>query len=86
MLIVLAFLSALVECALFGNAVKPGALYLWTPWTAPAWLAWYLVACASADRQQVAPALDSRNDIAGTLKDRDEAKDDRTLRDCSQAG
>jgi hypothetical protein len=45
MLVVLALLSALVECALFGNAVKPAALYLWTPWTAPAWLAWYLIAC-----------------------------------------
>jgi hypothetical protein len=48
MLVALALLSGLVECALFGNALKPAALYLWTPWTAPAWLAWYLIACASA--------------------------------------
>jgi hypothetical protein len=46
MLVALALLSGLVECALFGNALKPAALYLWTPWTAPAWLAWYLVADA----------------------------------------
>jgi len=48
LLVTLALLSALVECALFGNAVKPQALYLWTPWTAPAWLVWYVAASASA--------------------------------------
>ena len=56
MLVTLALLSALVECALFGNALKPAALYLWTPWTAPAWLAWYLVACASTGEPGVTPA------------------------------
>jgi len=40
----LAFLSALVEVALFCNIWKPSAVYLWTLWTAPAWLAWYLYA------------------------------------------
>jgi hypothetical protein len=86
MLAALALLSALVELALFGNIVKAGALYLWTIWTAPAWLAWYLFAGASADGRRVGPALDSRSDSAGNLKDRDEAKDDRTLGDSLQAG
>ena len=43
-LIALAFLSSLVELALFGNILRPSAIYLWTLWSAPAWLAWYLVA------------------------------------------
>jgi hypothetical protein len=43
-LIALAFLSALVEAALFGNILKPSAIYLWTLWSAPAWFAWYVVA------------------------------------------
>jgi hypothetical protein len=48
MLAVLALLSALVEIALLGDAVKPSAIYLWTLWTAPAWLVWYLLANAIA--------------------------------------
>lgn len=40
----LAFLSAMVEIALFCNVWKREALFLWTLWTAPAWLVWYLVA------------------------------------------
>jgi len=54
MLVILALLSALVEFALFGNALKPAALYLWTSWTAPAWLAWYLVACAPSTTRTTA--------------------------------
>jgi hypothetical protein len=48
MLAVLALLSALVEIALLGDALKPYAIYLWTLWTAPAWLVWYLLANAIA--------------------------------------
>ncbi len=44
MLAVLALLGALVEIALLGDALKPYAIYLWTLWTAPAWLVWYLLA------------------------------------------
>ncbi len=44
LLIALAFLSALVEVALFRSLSYPPALYQWTYWTAPAWLMWYLVA------------------------------------------
>jgi len=47
LLIVLAFLSALVEVALFRSLSQPPALYLWTLWTAPAWLVWYLCATGS---------------------------------------
>jgi len=44
LLLVIAFLSALIEVALFGNIWKPEAIFLWTMWSAPAWLVWYLVA------------------------------------------
>lgn len=44
LVIVLALLSAFVEVALFCNIIKPSAVYLWTMWTAPTWLAWYLLA------------------------------------------
>jgi hypothetical protein len=44
LVIVLALLSAFVEVALFCNIIKPSAVYLWTLWTAPTWLAWYLLA------------------------------------------
>jgi hypothetical protein len=47
LLIALAFLSALVEVALFRSLSHPNDLYLWTLWAAPAWLAWYLCATAS---------------------------------------
>jgi hypothetical protein len=50
LLIALAFLSALVEIALFRSIWQPTALYLWTYWTAPAWLVWYLVACTPSTR------------------------------------
>ena len=43
LLVTLALLSSLIELAMFGNLVKPSAVYLWTLWAAPAWLAWYLV-------------------------------------------
>jgi hypothetical protein len=46
LLIALAFLSALVEIALYRSFSHPTAMALWTYWTAPAWLAWYLVALA----------------------------------------
>jgi hypothetical protein len=45
LLIALAFLSSLVEIALFRSLKQPTAMALWTYWTAPAWLVWYL--CAS---------------------------------------
>jgi len=45
LLIALAFLSALVEIALFRSMTHPKDLAYWTYWTAPAWLVWYL--CAS---------------------------------------
>jgi len=44
LVIVLALLSAFVEVALFCNIIKPSAVYLWTMWTAPTWLIWYLLA------------------------------------------
>jgi hypothetical protein len=44
LLIALAFLSALVEIALFRSLSHPKDLVYWTLWTAPAWLAWYLIA------------------------------------------
>jgi hypothetical protein len=47
-LIALASLSALVEIVLFYSIWKPLAMYYWTYWTAPAWLAWYLLADYSA--------------------------------------
>ena len=50
MLAVLAFLSALIEMALLCIAWKPSALYIWTLWSAPAWLIWYLAAGGIAQR------------------------------------
>jgi hypothetical protein len=44
MVIALAFASALVEVALVGTYWRAYAVYLWTLWTAPAWLVWYLLA------------------------------------------
>jgi hypothetical protein len=52
LLIALAFLSALVEIALYHSLAHPPALFLWTYWTAPAWLIWYIVACAYAREPQ----------------------------------
>lgn len=49
-LIILATLSALVEVTLFFSIRFPATLYLWTYWTAPAWLVWYLVACTPSSR------------------------------------
>jgi hypothetical protein len=43
-LIALAFLSALVEVALFRSITHHTAMALWTYWSAPAWLAWYILA------------------------------------------
>ncbi len=50
LLIALAFLSALVEVALFRSISHPTAMALWTYWTAPAWLVWYLIACTPSTR------------------------------------
>jgi hypothetical protein len=44
MLSTLALLSALIEVGLFAIVWKPATLYVWTLWSAPAWLAWYLLA------------------------------------------
>lgn len=44
LVLLLALLSAFVEVALFSNIWKPSAVYLWTLWTAPTWLIWYLLA------------------------------------------
>ena len=52
LLALLALLSALTEIALFCNSVKPSAVYLWTVWTAPVWLVWYLAASASQTESQ----------------------------------
>jgi hypothetical protein len=49
-LMILAFLSALVEVAQLGNLYKPGFIYFWTIWSAPAWLVWYLIVCTSTER------------------------------------
>jgi hypothetical protein len=43
LLIALAFMSALVEIALFRSLSHPNDMVFWTYWTAPAWLAWYLI-------------------------------------------
>ena len=50
----LALLSALVEFALLGDALKPSAIYLWTLWSAPAWLVWYLLATTSSAKRTAA--------------------------------
>jgi hypothetical protein len=44
LLIALAFLSALVEVALFRSLTHPNDIVFWTYWSAPAWLVWYLIA------------------------------------------
>jgi len=51
LLIALAFLSALVEVALYRSLSHPPDLFLWTYWTAPAWLAWYLYAIGAWNRR-----------------------------------
>lgn len=45
LLVVLAFASLLIQIELVCGISLPSAFYLWT---APAWLAWYLFACATA--------------------------------------
>jgi hypothetical protein len=44
LLIALAFLSALVEILFYSNPSFSYATVVWAYWTAPAWLAWYLLA------------------------------------------
>jgi hypothetical protein len=58
LLIALAFLSALVEVALFRSLSHPRDLALWTYWSAPAWLAWYLVACSAHVHRQLSSQVD----------------------------
>jgi hypothetical protein len=48
LLIALAFLSALVEVALFLSLRYPQALNLWMIWVALGWLLWYLAATSQA--------------------------------------
>jgi hypothetical protein len=54
----LALLSALIEFALLGDALKPFAIYLWTLWSAPAWLVWYLFAARTPDKRKHAGQID----------------------------
>jgi hypothetical protein len=56
LLLALAFASALIEGALFAGGAKPSAVYLWTLWTTPFWLIWYLVATAKKTQAAVPPA------------------------------
>ena len=51
LLAAMALLSALIEMGLIGIVWKPAALYIWTLWSAPAWLVWYLAAMRSAPAQ-----------------------------------
>jgi len=55
LLAVLALLTALIEIALFCNYWWPAPIYNWTLWAAPAWLIWYLVACANRTKNPDAP-------------------------------
>ncbi|MGA3080935.1 MAG: glycosyltransferase 87 family protein [Terracidiphilus sp.] len=50
LLVALAFLSALVEGALFRSISHPAAMALWTYWSAPAWLVWYFFATCPAGK------------------------------------
>jgi hypothetical protein len=56
LLIALAFLSALVEIVIFRGLVYPKTMHLWMYWTAPAWLAWYLVARAVEREPRIVPS------------------------------
>ncbi|MGO9777608.1 MAG: glycosyltransferase 87 family protein [Terracidiphilus sp.] len=58
LLIALASLSALVEIAIFRSLTYPAAMHRWMYWTAPAWLAWYLVARAMAREPRIVPSPD----------------------------
>ena len=49
LVILAALLTGLVETAMLCNIWKPSAVYLWTLWTAPAWLIWYLLAMDSGN-------------------------------------
>lgn len=53
LLIALALLTALVEIALMGIIWKPTTLYTWTLWSAPAWVAWRLLAERETKQSQV---------------------------------
>jgi hypothetical protein len=49
LLAAVALANAFIEIAIYFELRFPSAMYLWTLWAAPAWLAWYLLAeCVSA--------------------------------------
>ena len=50
----LALLSSLIGIALFCNYWKSSAVYLWTLWASPAWLAWYFFATHHGRKSEVA--------------------------------
>ena len=58
LLIALAFLSALVEIVIFRGLTYPKTMHLWMYWTAPAWLAWYLVARAVEREPRTVPSAE----------------------------
>ena len=51
LLAILALLSVMIELALFGTLWKHSFLYKWTLWSAPAWVAWYLLATSRKNRR-----------------------------------
>ena len=57
LLIALASIGALIEVALFYSRFYPPALYRWTIWAAPVWLAWYLAANAPQGTREKARSL-----------------------------
>ena len=59
MVLTLAFLSALIEISLIGQIWQKSAVYLWTLWSAPAWLIWYLLAVRPARAESPAPSSES---------------------------
>lgn len=67
LLITLALLSAMVEVGMLCNIWKPSAVYLWTMWSAPAWLGWYLLAAHSGYLGQAWQSFRSRRSPSRTL-------------------
>jgi len=74
LVLLLAALSALVEASLIGGIWVHSALLRWNYWTAPAWLAWYLIASASESRNLrargpgVSESLRNKEQVAEILK------------------
>jgi hypothetical protein len=54
LVLALAFASALIEGAFFANGRYPSAIYLWTLWTAPAWVLWFWLATRTKALQEEA--------------------------------